>query len=94
MNVIVVSKSERGHFRAGRFWPSQPVAAEVSEKQLAELKADSLIAVLDGTAPSADSVVEKLATDKAAEKAEAERQAAERAHGEKQRGVEQRRGNR
>ena len=81
MNVIVVSKSERGHFRAGRFWPSQPVAAEVTEKQLAELKADKRIAILDGNAPSADAVVEKLA----AEKAEAERQAAERAHGEKQR---------
>ncbi len=81
MNVIVVSKSERGHFRAGRFWPSQPVAADVTEKQLAELKADKRIAILDGNAPSADAVVEKLA----AEKAEAERQAAERAHGEKQR---------
>ncbi len=79
MNVIVVSKSERGHFRAGRFWPSQPVAADVTEKQLAELKADKRIAILDGNAPSADAVVEKLA----AEKAEAERQAAERAHGEK-----------
>ena len=89
MNVIVVSKSERGHFRAGRFWPCQPVAADVTEKQLVELKADKRIAILDGTAPSADAVVEKLA----AEKADAERQAAERAHGEKQRASE-RRGNR
>ena len=94
MNVIVVSKSERGHFRAGRFWPSQAVTADVTEKQLAELKADPRIAILDGTAPSADAVVEKLAAEKAAEKAEGERQAAERAHGEKQRGSEQRRGNR
>jgi hypothetical protein len=92
MNVIVVSKSERGHFRAGRFWPPQPVTAEVSEKQFAELKADRRIAVLDGSAPSADAVVEKLAAQKAAENTEAERQAAERAHGEKQRAVEQRRG--
>jgi len=90
MNVIVVSKSERGHFRAGRFWPSQPVAAEVTEKQLAELKSDKRIAVIDGAAPTADSVVEKLA----AEKVEAERQAAERAHGDKQRAAEQRRGSR
>jgi len=94
MNVIVVSKSERGHFRAGRFWPSQPVAADVTEKQLAELKADKRIAILDGNAPSADAVVEKLAAEKAAEKAEAERQASERAHGEKQRAADQRRGGR
>jgi len=86
MNVIVVSKSERGHFRAGRFWPSQPVAADVTEKQLAELKEDRRIAILDGNAPAADAVVERLA----AEKAEAERQAAERAHGEKQRGPDRR----
>jgi len=90
MNVIVVSKSERGHFRAGRFWPSQPVQAEVNEAQLRELKADSRIAVIDGAPPSADAVVEKLAADKAAEKAEADRLAAERAHGEKQRAVERR----
>jgi colicin import membrane protein len=93
MNVTVVSKSERGHFRAGRFWPSQPVAADVTEKQLAELKADKRIAVLDGSAPSADAVVEKLAAEKAAEKAEAERQATERAPAEKQR-AEARRGSR
>ena len=94
MNVIVVSKSERGHFRAGRFWPSQAVTADVTEKQLAELKADPRIAILDGNAPSAEAVVEKLAAEKAAEKAEAEaeRQAAERAPGEKQRA--DRRGNR
>jgi hypothetical protein len=85
MNVIVVAKSEKGHFRAGRFWPSQPVAADVTERQLAELKADERIAVIEGSAPSADSVVEKLTAEKAAEKAEAERQAAERAHGEKRR---------
>ena len=90
MNVTVVSKTEKGHFRAGRFWPAQPVAAEVTEKQLAELKADKRIAILDGSAPAADAVVEKLA----AEKAEAERLAAERAHGEKQRASELRRGGR
>ncbi len=94
MNVIVVSKSERGHFRAGRFWPPQPVTADVSEKQLTELKADRRIAILDASAPSADAVVEKLAAQKAAENAEAERQAAERAHGERQRAGEQRRGGR
>ena len=94
MNITVVSKTEKGHFRAGRFWPAQPVAANVTEKQLAELKADPRIAVLDGTAPSADAEVEKLAADKAAEKAEAERLAAERAHGEKQRASELRRGGR
>ena len=94
MNVTVVSKSERGHFRAGRFWPPQPVAAEVTEKQLAELRADKRIAVLDGAAPTAAAVVETLAAEKAAEKAEAERQAAERAQGEKQRATEQRRGGR
>ena len=94
MNVTVVSKTEKGHFRAGRFWPPQPVTAEVSEKQLADLRADKRIAILDSTAPSADAVVEKLAAEKAAERAEAERQAAERAHGEKQRTTEQRRGGR
>ena len=91
MNVTVVSKTEKGHFRAGRFWPAQPVAAEVTEKQLAELKADKRIAILDGSAPAADAVVEKLAAEKAAERTEAERLAAERAHGEK-RAAEQRRG--
>jgi hypothetical protein len=91
MNVTVVSKTEKGHFRAGRFWPAQPVAAEVTEKQLAELKADKRIAILDGSAPAADAVVERLATEKAAERTEAERLAAERAHGEK-RAAEQRRG--
>jgi len=91
MNVIVVSKSERGHFRAGRFWPPQAVAADVSEKQLAEPRADKRIAILDGMAPSADAVVEKLAAEKAVERAEADRQAAERAPGEKQRAADQRR---
>jgi hypothetical protein len=86
MIVTVVSKAEHGHRRAGRFWPTTPVTADVSETQLAELRADKRIAVLDGSAPSAEAVVEKLAAEKAAaEKAEAERQAAERAHGEKQR---------
>ena len=94
MNVTVVSKTEKGHFRAGRFWPPQPVTAEVSEKQLAELRADKRIAVLDGAVPSADAVIERLTAEKAAEKAETERQAAERAHGEKQRATEQRRGGR
>ena len=83
MIVTVVSKSEHGHRRAGRFWPTTPVTAEVTEAQLAELKADKRLAVLDGSAPSAEAVVEKLAADKAAEKVEAERQAVERAHGEK-----------
>jgi len=94
MKVIVVSKSDRGHFRAGRYWPPQPVAAEVNEEQLAELRTDKRIAVLEGAAPSAVVVVETLAAEKAAEKAEAERQAAERAQGEKQRATEQRRGGR
>ena len=85
MIVTVVSKSEHGHRRAGRFWPTAPVTAEVTEAQLAELRADKRLAVLDGSAPSAEAVVEKIAAEKAAEKAEAERQAAERAHGEKQR---------
>jgi hypothetical protein len=92
MNVTVVSKTEKGHFRAGRFWPPQPVAAEVNEKQLAELRADKRIALLDGSAPAADAVVEKLAAEKAAEKAEADHQVAERANGEKQRGSERRGG--
>jgi hypothetical protein len=94
MNVVVVSKLERGHFRAGRYWPSQAVTAEVTAAQLAELKADPHIAVLEGTAPSAEAVVERLAAQKAAEHAEAERLAAERAHAEKQRAGEQRRGGR
>jgi len=85
MNVTVVSKSEHGHRRAGRFWPTTPVIADVSEAQLAELKADRRLAVLDGAAPAADAVVEKLSAEKAAEKAEAERLAAERAP-EKRRG--------
>ncbi len=85
MVVTVVSKSEHGHRRAGRFWPTTPVTADVSEAQLRELKADKRLAVLDGSAPSAEAVVEKLSADKAAEKAEAERQAAERAP-EKRRG--------
>ena len=91
MNVTIVSKTEKGHFRAGRFWPAQPVAAEVTEKQLAELKADKRIAILDGSAPAADAVVERL-VEKAAERAEADRLAAERAHGEKQRAAERRGG--
>ncbi len=94
MNVVVVSKTERGHFRAGRYWPPQAVTADVSAAQLAELKADPRIAVLDGSPPSAESVVEKLAAQKAAEQAEAERLAAERVHAEKQRAGEQRRGGR
>ncbi len=85
MVVTVVSKSEHGHRRAGRFWPTTPVTADVSEAQLRELKADKRLAVLDGSAPSAETVVEKLSAEKAAEKAEAERQAAERAP-EKRRG--------
>jgi hypothetical protein len=92
MNVVVVSKLERGHFRAGRYWPPQAVTADVTAAQLAELKADPRIAVLDASAPSAEAVVEKLAAQKAAEHAEAERLAAERAHGEKQRAAELRRG--
>jgi len=86
MVVTVVSKSEHGHRRAGRFWPTTPVTADVSEAQLKELKADKRLAVLDGSAPSAEVVVEKLIAEKAAEKAEAERQAAERGPGEKRRG--------
>jgi len=85
MHVVVVSKSERGHRRAGRFWPAQPVAAEVSPSELAELKADPRLAVVDGSAPVAEAVVEQLVAEKAAEKAEAEQQAAERAP-EKRRG--------
>jgi len=92
VNVIVVSKSEKGHFRAGRFWPPEAVAADVSEKQLAELRADKRIAVLDASAASPEAIVERLAVEKAADKAEADRQAAERAHGDKQRASEQRRG--
>lgn len=86
MIVTVVSKSEHGHRRAGRFWPTTPVTAEVTEAQLRELKADKRLAVLDGSAPAAEAVVEKLSAEKAAEKAEAERQAAERGPGEKRRG--------
>ena len=69
MHVVVVSKSERGHRRAGRFWPAQPVAAEVSPSELAELKADPRLAVVDGSAPVAEAVVEQLVAEKAAEKA-------------------------
>jgi hypothetical protein len=86
MNVTVVSKSEHGHRRAGKFWPTTPVTADVSDAQLRELKADKRLAVLDGSAPSAEAVVERLSAEKAAEKTEAERQAAERAP-EKRRGA-------
>jgi hypothetical protein len=44
MNVTVVSKSEHGLRRAGRFWPTTPVTADVTETQLRELKADKRIA--------------------------------------------------
>ena len=56
--VTIVSKSEHGHRRAGRFWPTTPVAAQVTEEQLVELKADKRIAVLDGSAPAVDAVVD------------------------------------
>jgi hypothetical protein len=94
MNVIVVSKSERGHFRAGRYWPPQAVTADVTATQLAELRADPRIALLEGTAPPAEAIVEKLSAQKAAEHAEADRLAAERVQGERQRAAEQRRGGR
>jgi hypothetical protein len=78
MIVTVVSKSERGHRRAGRFWPSQPVTADVSEAQLAELKADPRLAVVDGSAPAAEAVVEKLAAEKKDEEVSSARATSEK----------------
>lgn len=46
--IRVRARREQGRWRLGKHWPAQPVEAEVTEEQLAILKADDQLIVLDG----------------------------------------------
>jgi hypothetical protein len=47
IRIIVSSRLQGGHRRGGRLWPQNQVEAEVDEKQLAELKADEHLVLLE-----------------------------------------------
>jgi hypothetical protein len=47
IKIIVSSRLQGGHRRGGRLWPQNQVEAEVDEQQLAELKADEHLVLLE-----------------------------------------------
>jgi hypothetical protein len=51
--VTVSSRLEGGHRRGGRLWPPAQTEADVDDKVLAELKADSNLVVVETPSPPA-----------------------------------------
>ena len=90
MSYTIVSKTERGHWRCGRFWQAgRTDVDQLSPEQLKALHADPRIVVLEPR-DSADQAIAAAAAERSAAKTEAEHQASERAKGERQRQGERR----
>lgn len=77
--VVAASMAAPGHWRAGHYWPAgKAVYADLTEAQLAELRADTRVTIFSGEAPSAQELMAEMA-QRAAEQRALEQAALERA---------------